>query len=403
MQEKVINRVERHIIKKNHPMYKVIDEYCLKSKNLYNYANYFVRNDFIKNDNYIGYPTSSKILKASEPFKAMGSNSAQMTLRILHKNWLSFFKGVKEYKRFPSKFLGKPNLPKYLKKNGRFTFVLTNMQSKIDSGYLRFSFKPFKKFNNMIKTSVTDKHLQTRFVPTGNEYVLEIVYERSIVYKEVDANRIIGIDLGISRIATIQNNIGQKPITFNGGKIKSINGYYNMKVAKLKSHSKKINGLDWTKRMGAISGKRNRKIDYFMHSVTRYIVNYCKAYNIDTVVIGYNDKWKQKVNLGKVNQEFTSIPFQSFVSKLEYKLEEANIKLVKTEESYTSKASFIDNDQLEKGCHSGKRVQRGLYQSKDGTLINADVNGAGNIIKKVFPNAFDGIKGVHFHPTIINL
>jgi putative transposase len=141
-----------------------------------------------------------------------------------------------------------------------------------------------------------------------------------------------------------------------------------------------------------------------MHKASKYIVNYCKINNIDTVVIGYNEKWKQSLNIGKSNQQFTSIPFHNFVSKLEYKLQEIGVEVIKTEESYTSKASFIDNDDLCKGNFSGYRTTRGLYVSNVGKLINADVNGASNIIKKVFPNAFsDGIKGVHLHPTIINI
>lgn len=384
-------------------MYNIIDSYCIKSKNLYNYANYMVRNEFIKNKNYIKYPDSSKLLKASESFKEMGSNSAQMTLRVLHKNWVSFFEGMKSYNKNPSKFLGKPNLPKYLKKDGRFLWILTNMQSSIKNGFLHFSFKPLKKYNLLIRSAVKDKHLQTRFVPKGDHYVLEIVYEKDTIIRQNAGSRIIGIDLGVHRLASIQNNIGVKPISINGGRLKSINNFYNKEIAKYQSIAKKTNNVDWTKRMQRITTKRSHIMDSFMHKATRYIVNYCLAYEIDTVVIGYNAKWKQNARIGKQTQQFTSIPFYSFVSKLEYKLEEVGIKLIKTEESYTSKASFIDGDLLEKGFYSGKRIHRGLYKSKEGILINADINGAGNILKKVFPNAFDGIKGVHFHPTIINL
>ena len=396
-------RVEKHVINIRHDMYHVVDDYCLKSKNLYNTANYLVRQEFINNNKYIGYPDSSKLLKMTNEFKDIGSNSAQMTLKLLNQNWKSCFAAIKDWRKNSHKYLGRPNLPRYLKKNGRYVWVLTNVQSKVIDGYLKFSFKPLKQYNNSVKTRIAGKHLQTRFIPKGSYYVLEIVYEVLVPEPNKKNEKILGIDLGINRLATIQNNFGEKPISLNGRKLKSVNNFYNKQISKHRSIAKTVNKLDWTKRLQRITNKRSNIVDNLMHRATRYIVNYCKAYNVDTVVIGYNNKWKQNVTLGKTNQQFVSIPFQSFVSKLEYKLEEVGIKLIKTEESYTSKASFIDNDPLTKGIYSGKRIQRGLYRSKEGILINADINGASNIIKKVFPNAFDGIKGVHFHPTIINL
>lgn len=399
-----VNRVERHMIKKSHPMYKAVDEYCFKSKNLYNYANYILRQDFIENGNYIQYNELTKTLKHHEPFKDIGSNSGQHTLKMLDKNWKSFLIAIKDWSKNKSKYLGKPNIPKYLKKNGRYNFVMTNMQTKLINGYLQFSFKPFKPFNGLIRTKVIDKHMQTRFIPKGDHYVMEIVYEKEVVECIVESNRIIGIDLGVSRLATIQNNIGVEPIAINGGNIKATNNFYNKEIAKYQSISKKKNKLNWTNRLQRITNKRNNKIDYLLHCASKKIVDYCAYYNIDTVVVGYNSKWKQNATIGSTTQKFVDIPFLNFVSKLEYKLEEIGIKLIKTEESYTSKASFIDADKLKKSKFSGKRIQRGLYKSANDTLINADLNGASNIIKKVFPNAFaEGIKGIGLHPKIINI
>lgn len=400
---KKVTRVEKHVIDKNHKMYPIVDEYCFKSKNLYNFSNYVIRQEFIKNNNYIAYNEMAKLMKHEEPFKNIGSNSGQHTLKLLHQNWKSFFVSIKDWSKNKNKYLGKPNLPRYLKKEGRYVWVLTNMQSKIKDGHLFFSYKPLKMYNNLIKTKVEGKHMQTRFIPRGVYYVLEIVYEILVPESKPFTKRIIGIDLGLNRIATIQNNFEEKPIAINGGKIKSVNNYSNKLLAKYRSIAKTINNLNWTDKLQKITDKRHNKIDYLIHNATKYIVNYCVAFNVDTVVIGYNEKWKQNISIGSANQTFTHIPFQSFVSKLEYKLENKGIKLIKTEESYTSKASFIDGDQLTKGEFSGKRVYRGLYESKEGKLINADVNGASNIIRKVFPEAFEGIKGVDFHPTIINI
>lgn len=399
---KKATRVEKHRINKDHKMYSIIDDYCFKSKNLYNFSNYVIRQEFIKNNKYISYNEMAKTMKHEEPFKDIGSNSGQHTLKMLHLNWKSFFVAIKDWGKNKEKYLGRPKLPKYLDKNGRYVWVLTNMQSKVIDGYLAFSFKPLKKFNGLFKTKVEGKHMQTRFIPEGLSYTMEIVYEISIP-DNITSNRVVGIDLGVNRFATIQNNFGEKPIAINGGKIKSVNNYSNKLIAKYSSLAKKVNNLNWTLYLQKITDKRHNKIDYLIHNATKYIVSYCTAFNVGTVVIGYNEKWKQNINIGTTNQIFTHIPFQSFVSKLEYKLENKGIKLIKTEESYTSKASFIDGDQLSKGNFSGKRVCRGLYESKEGKLINADVNGASNIIRKVFPEAFEGIKGVDLHPTIINI
>lgn len=406
MNHQKVNRVDRHIISKGHKMFKIVDEYCFKSKNIYNFGNYTLRQLFIKEGKYINDNKLSKLIKHEEPFQDIGSNSAQQTLKLLHRSWKSFFGALKGYQQNPSSFLGRPQIPKYLSKNGRYVWVLTNIQSKIVDGYLKFSFTPLKQFNNSIRTTVEGKHMQTRFIPKGDHYVMEIVYEKEVpILTDINSSRIIGIDLGVSRFASIQNNVGLKPIAINGGSIKATNNYYNKQIAKYKSKAKKINKMEWTNRLQKLTTKRNNKLEYHLHCISRYIVNYCGDNQIDTVIIGYNQKWKQNSSIGKATQSFVGIPFHNFVSKLEYKLEEIGVKVIQTEESYTSKASFLDNDLMTKGIKfSGKRIERGLYKSYEGVLINADINGASNIIKKVFPKAFaDGIKGVDLHPVIVNI
>ena len=400
-----VNRVERHIILKSHPMYQIVDLYCYKSKNLYNYANYIVRQSFINENTYIPYNKLTYKIKHDEPFKDIGSNSGQHTLKILHQNWKSYFASIKDWSKNPAKYLGKPRLPNYLdKESGRFIWVLTNMQSKIVNQKLVFSFKPLKKYNGLFNTKVTGKHMQTRFIPKSSYYIMEIVYEIAVPIAKESSKRIIGIDLGINNFATIQNNFNEKPFVINGRKLKDINNFYNKELSRRKSVTMKTNKCHWSKKMQILTDKRTNKIDHYLHCCSKYIVDYCIAFKVDTVVIGYNKKWKQKSSLGATNQSFVSIPYQSFVNKMEYKLQEAGIKLILTEESYTSKASFLNNDPLIKGEYNGKRVKRGLYKTNEGTLINADVNAAGNIIKKVFPKAFvDGIEGVGLHPVIVNV
>lgn len=396
------NKVERHIIKKSHRMFEICSTYTMYSKNLYNHTNYIVRQEFIKNGIFLTYKQTQKIMKTEPSFKTIGSNSGQMTLRLLEKNWKSYFIAIKEWSKYPSKFLGKPKLPKYLDKDkGRLVCQLTNLQTRIEDGYLFFAFKPFKPFNSMIRTKVVDKLLQVRIVPKNGYYVLEIVYEINVpVAVELD-KRIIGIDLGLNNLMTIQNNFGEKPFVVNGRPLKSINSYYNVKKSKIQSELKKVNGEDWSYRLSKLTMKRDNKVSNYFHKASKYIVNYCRAFNVDTVVIGKNKKWKQGF---KRQKGFIQVPFENLIHQLRYKLREHGIKTVLTEESYTSKANFINNDEMKKGVKfSGERIERGLYKTNNDVLINADVNGAGNIIRKVFPEAFNGVEDLHLHPSIVNL
>jgi len=408
-----VSRVERHNINKNHPMYKIVDELSFKSKNVYNYANYIIRQEFVNNKKWIRYVDLSKQIKHTDCFMDLGSNSSQMTLRILDKNWKSFFVAIKDWTKNPSKYLGRPKLPKYKDKfHGRFTVVLTNMQTHIYDNYLYFAYKDLRPFNNMIRTNITGKLLQTRFIPKADSYILEMVYEKEVPDVNIaEPKNMIGIDLGLNNFVTMTNNIGGIPIVINGKGIKSINQYYNKQLAYYSSLAKTNNNLDWTKRLQQITTKRNNKIDYFLHNSSKTVIDYCLFNNIDTIIIGKNDGWKQKSKMGeKNNQNFIQIPHAEFINKLRYKCEDNGIKLIITEESYTSKASFLDMDIIPKYREkfdykfSGKRIKRGLYKSGEGKLINADVNGAYNIIRKVFPNVFtNGIEDIHLYPIVINV
>ncbi|QIQ33252.1 IS200/IS605 family element transposase accessory protein TnpB [Parageobacillus toebii NBRC 107807] len=196
------------------------------------------------------------------------------------------------------------------------------------------------------------------------------------------------------------------PIVINGKGIKSINQYYNKQLSYFKSILKKQNGLDRSKRLEKLTLKQNNKIKDFMHKASRYVVNWCVKHNIDTVIIGKNDNWKQEINLGKrLNQSFVQIPYDMFIHQLQYKCEEVGIKIVLTDESYTSGTSFLDGEAPTKeNYNKSRRIKRGLFRSNKGILINADVNGAYQIIKKVSPNAFaNGVEGVGLHPVKLNV
>lgn len=387
-------------------MWKSCDELCFQAKNMYNLCNYTIRKEFIPNKIMLKYGDLNKILKHTDAFKELGSNSSQMVTKMLCKSWKSFLVSVKDYSINPKKYLGKPRIPSYKKKDGRYTCVLTNMQSQIKDGYLYFAFKRLHNYNNMFITKVNDYHLCTRIVPKGGCYVLEIVYKKEVEQLKLCRDNIGGIDLGINNFATIVNNIGLKPIVINGRGIKSYNQYWNKQTAKYRSIAKKVNKADWTKRLERLTDKRNFKMEYFMHCASKYVVDYCIYNDIGTLVIGKNKEWKQNCNMGKIlNQKFVQIPYELFTSKLIYKCENIGIQLIFTEESYTSGTSFLDNeDPIKCNYNKNRRVYRGLFISNNGKKINADVNGAHQIMKKVFPKISSyGIADVHLHPVIINI
>ena len=387
-------------------MYEACDLLCYQSKNMYNLCNYTIRQAFINDGIVRKYGDLNKELKYTDAFKELGSNSAQMVTKILCKNWKSFLVAVADYTKNPEKYFAKPKIPKYLKKDGRFVCTLTNWQTQIHDGYLYFAFKRLKPFNNMFRTRVTGYHLSTRIVPKGGCYVLEIIYRKEPKQLNLDKNRIISIDLGVNNFVTMVNNIGKQPIVINGKGIKSYNQYWNKEISKCRSIAKKANGLDWTKKMQQLTTKRNFKMEYFMHCASRYIINYCIENNIGTIVVGKNNKWKQDCNMSKfTNQKFVQIPDELFIDKLKYKSEEIGIEVIENEEGYTSGTSFLDNElPIKENYNKSRRVHRGLFISNTGIKINADVNGAYQIMKKVFPNVFDnGIEGVHLHPIIINI
>ena len=401
-----INRVERHIIKPNHKHYNLLNEFCYKSKNLYNYANYIIRQEFIKNGNWIRYNNLDKILKQEGnnfDYKNMPlASCSQQCLKLLDKNWKSFFQSIKDYNQNPSKYLGRPKLPKYKPKNGRNILILTSQNCKIQKGIVKFP-KTFKGF--YLKTKV-NKLQQVRIIPKDRYLVVEIVYKINDIVPMLDNNKYISIDLGLDNFVTVVNNCGLKPFVINGKGLKSINQYYNKQVSYYNSISKRMNGLDYTNRISKITNKRNNKVDDFIHKASRYIVDYCRDNKINTIIIGNNKNWKQNSKMSKVvNQNFISIPYYKFIEKVKYKAEEIGINIIITEESYTSGTSFLDNElPIKENYNKNRRIHRGLFISNNNVRINADVNGAYQIMKKVFPKAFsNGIEGVGLHPFKVDL
>ena len=397
-----VNRVEQHQIHKTHPLYKTIDEFSFKSKNLYNYANYIIRQEFINNGKYIKYYDIDKALHHSEPYKELMSQAAQCTLQVLDRNWKSFFVAIKDWSKHPEKYLGRPKLPKYKKKDGRFPWYLKNNQTWIRDGYLGFGLRVMNGYK--FKTNIKGRLISVRFVPKGLIYMMEIVYETEVPEIKPESKNVVGIDLGVNNFVTMVNNIGLQPIIINGKGVKSINQYYNKQKARIQSELKIRNDKDWSNKLDNLTRKRANKIKNYIHHVSHYIIDYCKENQIDTIVIGLNKTWKQECKMNnKATQNFIYIPYNMLINQLQYKCQDNNVNFIVTEEAYTSGTSFLDNElPIKNNYDKSRRVKRGLFKSNNGRYINSDVNGAFQIMRKVFPDILlEGIEG-SLTPIIIN-
>ena len=409
----VIQQVEKHVIKKSHPYYNMLCEYTHLAKNLYNHANYLVRKDFVENGNWLRYSDLNKLLKEDLEFpdyrNMPAAQSAQQVLRLLETNWKSFFNSIKDWSKNKAKYLGKPKLPKYKPKDGKMVLPLTNQQVKVKGDLLHFpkSFCGFTVKLRCITLDNLEKINQVRIVPKGQSFCLEVVYTISVDSElRSDNGRYMSIDLGLDNLATVVTNTGLQPIIVNGKGLKSDNQYYNKKKAHYQSVAKQMNNQYYTNRLYRLTQKRNLKVEDYLHKASRYIVDFALENQINTIVIGNNKNWKQSSSLGKVtNQAFVSIPHQKLIDKIYYKAQLCGIQVILTDESYTSGTSFLDNELPENSYYNKKRrVKRGLFVSNKGIKINADVNAAFQIMKKVFPNVFtDGIEGVVLHPVRVGI
>jgi len=345
------------------------------------------------------------MLQTSDPYSQLKSQPSQQTLRALDRTWKSFFVAIKDWKQNPDKYLGRPKIPRYLPKDGRFPWFIKNNVCYIREGVLNFQVK--RLHGVTFPTKSEGRLLGVRFIPRGSCYVMEIIKEVEIPdFKDRPMTRIAGIDLGINNFATITNNIGVQPIIINGKGLKSVNQFYNKRKAQMQSDLKRRNGKSKSRALEELTFKRFCRVKNFMHAASRKTVNYCLKHDIDTLVCGLNNGWKQETGMGKRNnQKFVSIPYDMFIRQLKYKCQEKGIRLITTEESFTSGTSFLDGEQpIESFYNKSRRIQRGLFKSENG-LINADVNGSLQIIKKVSPNAFVGygVGVAGCQPTVINV
>ncbi len=378
--------VERHIIKQNHIRFREIDKMSFFSKNLFNCAVYLCRQAFFSGQ---PIPTFNQIyhsLKNTDDYQALPSKVAQLVFKQVDKCFKSYQEAKKEYQLNPDKFLCEPKLPKYKHKlRGRNVLTFNNQavsKKALKQGLISPSGLPIS-----IKTKLTQIE-EVRIIPKNNVYILEAVYEQEETTPEVN-NRIAAIDIGLNNLATVSSNcLDFQPFIVCGQAIKSCNQFYNKVKASLQSQlpkNQKAQSQRTSRKIEALTLKRNNKVDYYLHTASRFIINQLVSQNITHLIIGKNENWKQNINLGsKTNQNFTNIPHARFIQQLEYKAKLVGIKVQIAEESYTSKCSFLDFEPIKKHeQYLGKRVKRGLFKSQSGKHYSADLNGSLNILRKV--------------------
>lgn len=389
--------VEKHIFRKTHPYYKELDSLAFLSKNLYNSALYTIRQHFCSTGKYLNYNSVQQEFQnyKNPDYYALPAKVSQQVLRILDKNYVSYFRLKK------SKENTKPPYYKH-KENGRNVVVYTNQALSFEKGK-DFNIIQLSKTNIKIHTKLEkDKIKQVRILRRPYYYKIEIVYEKEFEFKILDPSRFASIDLGVNNLAALIFNKDYQPQLINGKPLKSINQFYNKENAKYKSF---LDNKYTSNKIEKLAYKRNNKVDDYLHKSSRYIINQLVSNQIGNLVIGYNPNWKQEINIGKKNnQNFVFIPFLNFVNMLKYKAEFYGISVKIITEEYTSKCSFLDNESIEKHeKYKGKRIKRGLFRSSDNKIINADLNGSGNILRKAFSKSLrlDGIEGLVVNPLKI--
>jgi putative transposase len=391
--------VERHIVKDNR-----FEDICLKSGLLYNYVLFNVRQGIFDGNYLKEYEFSTKLCKENQyDFRNLPSTVSQQVVAQAFSAIKSWMKLKKEYEKNPSKFNSKPKLPKYKRGKKQNMVVFTTSACRLkEDGYIHF----VKSIISPIKTNIGGNKLcQVRIIPQATCYVVEVIYEKKEQDLNLDKNNVLSIDLGLNNLCTCISNVGIKPFIVNGKIIKSFNQWYNKKKARLMSY---IGDKGTSARLKQLNNRRNFWIDDKIHKVSRFIVNFCIDNNIGNLIVGLNKGWKQNINLGrKMNQGFVEIPFSKLIDKICYKCKMIGIDFQTHEESYTSKVDHLAFEPLKKhDIYLGKRKRRGLFQSSTGKLINADINGAIGIGRKVFGDSYVSRiidSGFAFNPIRLNV
>jgi putative transposase len=392
--------VEQHIVSRTHPDWPALDQAAFASKNLYNAANYLLRQHFFKTDKLIRYATLAKQMKDSPDYRALPRKVSQQVLMQVDHDWRAFLAANEACRQEPAKFSGRPRLPKYKHKTEGRNLITYTLQA-LSIRALRRGYVQPSGLAVEFQTQHPKVH-QVRVVPCATHYAVEVVYDKAVaVAPNLNPAWYAGMDLGLDNLAAVTSNKpGFAPFLVNGRPLKATNQYYNKRRAELQA---RLTPGQTSKRLERLTLKRNRRIQAELHLASRRILACLVREGIRTLVIGKNKAWKQEIELGKrTNQNFVNLPHARFIDMLRYKAELVGIEVVTREEAYTSKCSFLDAEPIEKHAqYAGRRVHRGLFVSATGRRIQADVNGAYNILRKEVPCAFTaaGIEGAVVRPV----
>ena len=383
----------KHLSKED---YKSIKELCHIAKNLTNEAIYNVRQYYFTEDKFLKYERNYKLLKNSPNYKELNSNMAQQILKEVDGSFKSFFGLIKLAKQGKYSFKD-CKLPRYLPKDGYTTLVISFVRLNGNKLMLPFS-NNFKKTHKVVEITIPpvllDKKVkEIRILPKANARYFEIqyIYETECIQRNLNIQNALALDLGVNNLVTAVSSTG-KSFIVDGRRLKSINQWFNKENARLQSIKDKQHfGKKPTNRQKAIARDCNNKVNDYMNKAARMIIDYCINNDIGTLIAGYNVTFQRNSHIGKQNnQNFVNIPYGRLRDKLAYMCELNGITYVEQEESYTSKASFWDkdnipvynNDNPKEDEFSGNRVHRGLYKTANGKTFNADINGALNIMRK---------------------
>lgn len=388
--------VEKYIIDTNHSLFKEAESLCFLSTIFFNYANYIIRQKLFKTGEYLNYNAIQKQCQGTPDYKALPAKVSQQVLWRLHESGQAFLAANNEYKQHPDKFKSAPRIPKYKHKTlGRN--VITYTSQAVSKSALKKGLIHLSPTQIGLATQVKEVLCQVPIVPGIYRYKIEIVYFQPVSLERRVTGTIAWIDIGLNNLATLtENQQGFKPLVINEKPLKSITIYYHKNKASLQLKEQPEIKISHRLRR-RLTHERNCKIDNYLHSASRSIINHQTANSIKTLVIGKNACGQTGKKLGNnTNPNMVSIPQVKFIEKLTYKAQLVGINVVLVTEEYTSKCSFLDNEPLYKqDSYQSRRIKRGLFRDRNGTLINAYVKGSLNIIRKAFPKAFvEGRQGV---------
>ena len=360
------------------------------SNNLWNQALYIFRQRLDADGTWLWYNDMDKVMKRTLNldgecnYRLLKAQCSQQILRIFDKSIKAYCKSIKDWKRHPEKYRAMPQMPRYRKRGGMFNLFYTKQCASIKDGQIRLAkdlliaIPQWEKYGEQVA-----KFNQIRLIPERDKVKVEIVYDKDLSVSDVDKSNFASIDLGIDNLATMVTSYGCT--IWSGKHVKSYNRHFNKELARLQS-VKDLQGIKRsTKRIIALYGKRDKHFEDVFHKASRQIVDVLIEKKIGTLAVGYNVGWKQKADMGKRNnQKFVQLPFARLTSYLSYKCKLAGIDFIEHEESYTSKCDALAlEDVCKHDSYLGKRVKRGLFRSSVGKIINADQNGALNILRKV--------------------